>query len=211
MEPPGNQQYLSTIQPEYRNLGFASEVTRLFWDYPDENILKVDEVNDQEKVKRTLRFLRRLNIIDGEELTYSGVWLATVFEEPKQQSLNESSRNIGQKDELSAREQEGYLSLLTGNHWLPMLATVHHISKDKVPKQRSDRPVSRFAQRINHLEPYSGISHSALRTRANVHYGWFHQLGLAKVRDTQLVLTDAGTSFEREVKEHYPADWAQFE
>ena len=211
MHPPGEERYLDTIQPEYRNLSFASEVIQLLWRHPEQEILELDVVENIDKVKRTLRFLRRLNIVEKGNLTHSGGWLATVYSDPEQQALVDTDVVLGRKNHLGVHERETYLGLLTGHHWLPMLATVHHIAYDRVPKRRSERPVDLFASRIDHLEPYEDLSENAWRTRANVHYGWFEQLDLAAVRGDRLVLSDAGAEFNETVLDEYPNKWQQFE
>lgn len=211
MLSPDEERYLDTIQPEYRNLSFASEVIHLLWKHPERDILELDVVENPDKMKRTLRFLRRLDIVEEDSLTHSGVWLATVYSEPKQQALVDPDAVLGRKNHLGRHEREAYLGLLTGHHWLPMLATVHHIAHDKVPKRRADRPVDLFANRIDHLEPYEDLAENAWRTRANVHYGWFDQLDLAADRGDRIVLSDAGAEFNETVLDEYPDEWQQFE
>ena len=214
--PQGADQYFETIQPEWKKLGFTTEVVRLFWEYPEANdITAVDpvvEANVEERVSRQLRFLRALDLIDeSDKLTPNGIWLATVYQPPAQQPVTSADVSIERKDTLGATEQEAFRGLLLGHHWLPMLATAHQLSGERVPaKQSEGRHVTSFSERLDSIEEYSDLSSGAWQTRAEVHYNWFCAIGFARRREGELALTEDGHAFHDRVEQYYPPEWDDF-
>lgn len=211
--PPDADRYFKTVQPEWKKLGFTTEVIRLFWEFPEvDDITEVDpviEANAGDRVSRQLRFLQALDLIDeSDRLTPNGVWLATVYQPPAQQPLMSADVSIERKDTLGDAEQEAFRGLLLGHHWLPMLATAHQLSRERVPaKQSVGRHVMSFAERLDCIEEYSDLSTGAWQTRAEVHYNWFCDVGLARRCEEGLVLTEDGCAFYDRVEQHCPPEW----
>lgn len=211
--PPGTDRYFDTVQPEWKKLGFTTEVVQLFWNFPDtDDITGVDpvvEANAEERVNRQIRFLRVLDLIDeSNNLTSNGVWLATMYQPPAQKPLTSADVSIGRKDTLGDTEQEIFRGLLLGHHWLPMLATTHQLSSESIPeRQGNERPVESFAKRLDWLDEYSDLSTGAWETRAEVHYNWFCAVGFASPSEGKLILTEDGRDFHNRVKQYYPSEW----
>jgi hypothetical protein len=213
--PPGADWYFETIQPEWRNLTFTSEVVNLYWRFPEAedltNVEPVVEAGVEERVSRQRRFLRALDLLDDEdELSPDGVWLATVYQPPAQRPLTESEVSLGRKSERSDAEQEAFRGLLVGHHWLPMLATAHQVVEERVPTEGiEDSHVESFAGRLESIDAYSDLSEGAWETRAGVHYDWFVSIGFARNHAGELTLTDDGRAFHDRVREYYPETWAE--
>ena len=211
--PPGADRYFETVQPEWKKLGFTTEVVRLFWEYPEaDDVTAVDlvvEANAEERVSRQLRFLRALDLIDeSDRLTPNGVWLATVYQPPAQQPLTSADVSIERKETLGDAEQEAFRGLLLGHHWLPMLATAHQLSGERVSaKQSKGSHVTSFAERLNCIEEYSDLSPGAWQTRAEVHYNWFCDIGFACRREGELTLTEDGRALHDRVEQYCPPEW----
>lgn len=210
---PGTDRYFETIQPEWKKLGFTSEIVRLFWEFPETDDITavgpVAEANAEERVGRQIRFLRALDLIDdSDDLTPNGVWLATMYEPPRQQPLTSTGGSIERKDSLADVEQEAYRGLLLGHHWLPMLATADQLSNERVPaKQRSGRHVESFAERLDCIEEYSDLSTGAWQTRTQVHYNWFCAIDLARRREGRIKLTEDGQVFYDRIEQYCPTGW----
>ena len=214
--PPGADQYFETIQPEWKKLNFTTEVIRLFWEFPDaDDITSVDPVlkaNADDRVSRQLRFLRALNLIDESgSLKPNGVWLATIYQPPAQQPITSSGISLERKDSLSDIEKQAFRGLLLGHHWLPMLATAHQLSRERVPSVGGDKNhVESFAKRLDHIDHYSALSPGAWETRAKVHYDWFHSIDFAHQVEGVYSLTDDGHAFYEIVERYCPSEWDDF-
>lgn len=211
---PGTERYFETIQPEWKKLAFTAEITRLLWRFSNaDDITTVDpvvEANAEERVKRQLRFLRELDLVDdSENLTPNGIWLATVYRPPRQQSITPDEAALERKQELSEAEQEAFRGLLIGHHWLPMLATTHQLAEERVSaRPHEEKHISSFAERLDHVEEYRDLSPGAWETRAAVHYHWFKSTNLAKEQGGIIELTDRGRDFHGRAEEYYPPEWS---
>ncbi len=212
---PGTERYFETIQPEWKKLAFTAEITRLLWRFPNaDDITTVDpvvEANAKERVKRQLRFLRELDLVDGSEnLTPNGIWLATVYRPPRQQSITPDEAALERKQKLSDAEQEAFRGLLIGHHWLPMLATAHQLAEERVSaRPHEEKHISSFAERLDHIEEYRDLSPGAWETRATVHYHWFKSTNLAQEHNGIIKLTDAGWDFHDHINEYFPSNWSK--
>lgn len=211
--PAGGNQYFETIQPEWKNLSFTTEVVRLLWEFPDaDDITEADpvvEANAAGRVSRQLRFLKALNLIgDSENLKPNGVWLATIYQSAAQRPITSSGVSLDRKETLATAEKRAFRGLLLGHHWLPMVATAHQLSRERVPSESGGKDhVDSFAQRLDDIDEYSGLSSGAWETRAKVHYNWFQSIDFADYGIEGYSLTDDGRDFFERVEEYTPSGW----
>lgn len=212
----GKYLYFGTVQPEWKNLAFASEVIFLLSEFPDaEDVTEVPPVVAKDmttSVRNQLRFLEALEVVEEQNLTANGRWLVNRYKPPEQQSIAPEAIALGRKSSLSRPEQEAFCGLLVGHHWFPMLATAHQLEHEQVQKAGlSNSCIQSFSDRLCAVEIYSNLSDGAWETRAKVHYEWFRNLGLARRRNGSYELTSKGEKFHQRAEKHYPREWAQYE
>ncbi|GAB3415909.1 hypothetical protein GCM10027435_12660 [Haloparvum alkalitolerans] len=201
--------YLETIQPDWDDLPLTCELLELRRREPSDD-LRTLALNrggvGSRKVQHVTRLLHLLELLEDDELTDRGRWLAEAYEPAMQQSRPRATLGIGVKDTLSHREQILLWMVIYHEHRLPMLAVLHQLSVESVPVAQDSPAAQRLAERIDHL--YPGVdSESSWVPRAKVHYKWLVHMGFAKVRSNSYILTDMGDSIFEQVETECPDQW----
>lgn len=201
--------YLGTVQPDWDDLPLACELLELRQRVPSGDLrvlaLKRGTVGSK-KTQHVIRLLKVLDLLNENELTDRGRWLAEAYEPSVQRSQPSAKLGIGVKTSLSSTEQMLLWIVIYYEHYLPMLAALHQLSVEKVPVTQDSRAAQLFADRIDHLYPDVDSDRSWV-PRAKVHYKWLVHLGLAKVRPNRYVLTTVGKEVFEQVETDCPDEW----
>jgi len=206
--------HISGAQPTWGNLPFASELVHAYWQNPDDDPETVENRLLQNTTQTTLgqvrNFLTKADVVDDDHrLLPNGIWLAEVYAEPDQTTLDDSeSVQIGTKHDLAPAEQAVLKAVLFEQDWLPMLATVNQIAIESVSEKETDARAEGFQDRVEHLDKYQSVNKlNSWKKKAQTHYHWVQELDIAMVRDGQIQLTEDGRTLHRQLICHYHPDW----
>lgn len=211
MQNKASVRHLDTVQPEWEHLPLACELVKLRRREPEnalQNLAPAKDYNHPHQIKGVIRLLRKLELIDGGELTERGKWLSETYISPDQRSQLGRELGVGVKKSLSATEQLLLWMVIFHKHRFPMLAVLHQVAVEPVPEKQALVPAERLAERIDYLYPEVESVHS-WKPRAKVHYKWLMHLGLAKVRARKYTLTPTGQGVFKQVEPYCPDEWEE--
>ncbi|WP_281194160.1 hypothetical protein [Halorubrum sp. F4] len=209
MSEPSTDRYLETIQPDWDDLPLACELLELqrreSTDRLREVALSRGSVNGV-KIQHVLNLLDKLSFLNNGELTDRGRVLADSYGRSIRTLQPGTKFTIGLKSSLSDTEQLLLWMVIYQEHTLPMKATLHQVSTERVTTAQDLATAKGLRDRIGHLYPTVNSDQSWI-PRAKVHYLWLKNLGLARIQAGKYVLSPAGEGVFERVRGECPDEW----
>lgn len=210
---PSTSRYLETIQPDWDDLPLACELLELQRRESTDSLrdlaLTRGNVN-RVKIQHNLNLLNKLSFLEDGELTERGRILASSYEKSEQTIQPDAEFTIGLKSSLSDTEQFLLWMVIYHEHSLPMKATLHQLSTERVTTAQDLSTAQGLRDRIGHLYPTVNSDHSWI-PRAKVHYLWLKNLGLARTQAGKYVPSSSGEGVFEMIREECPGEWENTE
>lgn len=205
--------HLEGVQPTWRDLGFACELTHVVWERRQTPWSQIEPKlygrAGENKISQTIVLLKKLDILDKEyRVSINGVWLANNFKSTPQTTISQGIE-LGTKDDLSEVEQTIFCQILFQYDCLPMLAALDLISTQSISDKETEKRALSFKGHVSHLEKYdSEWEIGTWKKKSQVHFEWAKRTGLASANDQgNLELTQLGEAIDNTIDYMYHPEW----